>query len=162
MNQVKGTKQICYRGGIARFVIPATWNEEYDPPGGATFYEDRPDSGTLRLSVLQFESKGSETCEQMIASLILRSGYESLRDELAVRHYAKSTVEDDEQLQIHYWEVGVPIEPNSVRLAIFSYTILASQAEDHAVLEEIELLDHSIRDAEYSRDAGISGDYDAD
>ena len=51
------SKQIVYRGGIVAFKIPASWREEYAPDGGATFYEEGPDTGTLRLNVLSFEKK---------------------------------------------------------------------------------------------------------
>jgi hypothetical protein len=44
-------KRIAYRGGIVSFVIPDVWLEEYEGEGGATFYEDKPGSGTLRLNV---------------------------------------------------------------------------------------------------------------
>lgn len=50
-------KHIKYRGGIAEFQIPSHWREEYEPGGGGTFYEDSPDSGTLRLNVLSLSSK---------------------------------------------------------------------------------------------------------
>jgi hypothetical protein len=152
-------KNICYRGGIARFNIPASWKEEYEPSGGATFYEDRPDSGTLRLNVLSFSSKGKETGEQMVASLIAKSGYQALRDGLAIKHYVKPADEDRVALHIYHWEVAVPVEGCSARLAIFTYTILAAQAQDEQVRQEIELLEGCIRDAEFSRAQGVSGEY---
>lgn len=152
-------KSICYRGGIARFDIPASWKEEYEPSGGATFYEDRPDSGTLRLNVLGFSSNGKESGDQMVASLIAKNGYKSLRDGLAIKQDVTSVEEDGETLQIHHWEVAVPVQGCSARLAIFSYTILASQASDHQVQQEIELLGKSISGGEYSREEGEGGDY---
>jgi hypothetical protein len=155
-------KNICYRGGIARFSIPASWKEEYEPSGGALFYEDRPDSGTLRLNVLTFGSKGKETGEQMVASLISNNGYKPLHKGLAIKQYVTSADEDREQLQIHFWEVAVPIEGCSARLAIFSYSILASQANDREIQEAIESVGSCIRAAEFSREQGTSGDYEHD
>jgi hypothetical protein len=40
-------KRIEYRGGIASFELPSHWREEHAVEGGATFYDERPDSGTL-------------------------------------------------------------------------------------------------------------------
>jgi hypothetical protein len=145
-------KSICYPGGIARFQIPASWKEEYQPSAGATFYEDRPDSGTLRLNVLSFHSNGGPSCDETISGLIAKSGYEPLGKDLAVKQYVQHAEEDGEQLQIYYWEIAVPVKPHSVRLAIFSYAILASQADDREVCDEIELLNRSIRSAEFSRE----------
>jgi hypothetical protein len=150
-------KTVAYRGGIAKFSIPDSWLEENEPAGGATYYEDREDSGTLRLNVLQFESK--EPSEMMIQDLIRNQNYEPLQDELAIRREAESTAEDGETLDIYTWNVAVPVPPNAVRLAVFSYTILQSQSSESSFQREIELLGNSFRDAEYSRDAGISGDY---
>ena len=152
-------KNINYRGGIACFNIPDGWKEEYEPAGGATFYEDRPDSGTLRLNVLSFSSNGRETGEQMVASLIAQSGFMALRDGLGIKQYVKTAEENGEQLHLHYWEVAVPLDCCSARLAIFSYTMLASQAKDQQAQREIELLGRCIRDGIFSRDQGVSGDY---
>ena len=152
-------KSICYRGGIARFEIPASWQEEYEPSGGAMFYEDRPDSGTLRLNVLGFSSNGKETGEQMVASVIAKSGYKALRDGLAIKQYVKSAEEDGETLDIHHWEIAIPVQGCNVRLAIFSYTIVASQATDRQVRQEIELLGRAIQNGEFSREQGAGGDY---
>ena len=150
-------KTVSYRGGIAQFSIPDSWIEEYEPTGGATFYEDSKDSGTLRLDVLEFKSDGSS--ETMIQDLINNQHYKPIQDSLAILRETKSTVEDGETLDIYSWNVAVPVPPNSIRLAVFSYTILQSQSSEPSFQREIELLGHSFRDAEYSKDAGISGDY---
>ena len=155
-------KNVCYRGGIARFEIPASWIEEYEPVGGATFYEDRPDSGTFRLNVLSFSSNGKETGEQMVADLIAKSGYQALDNGLAIKHYVKQAEEHGESLLLHYWEVAVPVVQSSARLAIFSYTILASQANDHQVQREIELLGRCVCAGDFSREEGVSGDAPCD
>ena len=100
-------KTISYRGGIARFNIPASWTEEYEPTGGATFYEDEPDSGTLRLNVLNFSSNGKQTGEQMIAGLVAKSGYHLLHNGLAIKQYIKSAEENGEQLKLHDIELSL-------------------------------------------------------
>lgn len=51
-NVIPELKTIVYRGGLVRFSIPATWQEEYEPDGGGTFYKEGPDTGTLRLILL--------------------------------------------------------------------------------------------------------------
>jgi hypothetical protein len=153
-------KSISYRGGIARFEIPSSWKEEYEPAGGATFYEDKPDSGTLRLNVLGFSSNGQQTGEEMIADVIAKSGFRPLHRGLAMRRYVKISEEDGEQLSIHYWEIAVPIEGCGVRLAVFSYTTLASQANDPQTQCEINLLARCIESADFSREQGVSGDFE--
>jgi len=150
-------KTVIYRGGIAKFSIPDSWLEEYEPTGGATFYEDSEDSGTLRLNVLEFKSEASS--ETKIQDLIRNQGYDAIHEELAILREKKSAVEDGETLDIYSWNVAVPVLPNSIRLAVFSYTILQSQSSESSFQREIEFLGNSVRDAEYSKDAGILGEH---
>lgn len=51
-NPEPAMKEIVYRGGIVVFSIPSNWKEEYEPNGGATFYQEGFKTGTLRLSIL--------------------------------------------------------------------------------------------------------------
>ena len=62
-------KTISYRGGVVTFQIPSTWIEEYEEQGGGTFYEDSPDSGTLRLNVMTFKTPQSSDQERAIETL---------------------------------------------------------------------------------------------
>ena len=95
-------KTICYRGGIARFDIPASWKEEDEPSGHASFYEDRPDSGTLRFHVLDFSANSKATGDPMVESLIAKSEYKMLRHGLAIKQYVTSAEEDTELLPIQH------------------------------------------------------------
>jgi hypothetical protein len=149
-------KTVVYKGGIITFSIPNAWLEEYPPTGGATFYEDREDSGTFRLNVLKFQSDGPS--EQMIQDLIRKQGYKQLREDLAIRSETKSILEDSEMLEIYTWNVAIPVPPSSIRLAVFSYTVLKTQSTERSVQQEIEFLANSIFDADYSNAPGVSGD----
>ncbi len=153
-------KRIQYRGGIVCFEIPASWREEYDPKGGATFYEDGPDSGTLRLNVLSFASNGNETEAQTLANVIARGDYIAIPRGLALKEETKTSYEEGEKLLIYYWTVLIPVSSFRIRLAVFSYTILDSQASDPRNASEVELLASSIKNAEYSRQAGVAGNFE--
>jgi hypothetical protein len=165
-------KTVNYRGGVVRFVIPSHWVEEYEPEGGGTFYEDRPDSGTLRLNVLEFES--SKLAEEMaLAALEKDDG--PLRDRGAtpvvrsilpsgfgMRRYVWPAIEGNEKLHLHRWEVFVPVQPHTLRIVIFVHTILAGQEEYPHIAAELDLLDESIRAAEFSQEAGVAGAFHRD
>jgi hypothetical protein len=97
-------KTITYRGGIAEFSIPSHWREEYEPAGGATFYEDSADSGTLRLSVLSFES-ASTPAEQMAATAFRDGQVTSTDGALPLRRRESSVEENGETLHIVTWDV---------------------------------------------------------
>src|SRR5262245_36734912 len=124
-------KMIKYRGGIAEFAIPSHWHEEYEPEGGGTFYDDSPDSGTLRLNVLTCESK--DTPEEQMAATAFRDGtITTTTGGFPLRRKEKVVEEDSESLHVVSWEVAIPVPPKSLRLALFSYTILEKQMDDPA------------------------------
>jgi hypothetical protein len=151
-------KTIQYRGGVAEFVIPAHWRAEYEPTGGGTFYEDAPESGTLRLSVLGFESK--DTPAEQMAERAFRDGVlERTLCGFPIQREERSVAENGETLHITRWNVAIPVPPRSLRLAIFSYTILLSQKDEPAFVAEVALLHESIKQASYSQERGEAGEY---
>lgn len=152
-------KPIAYRGGIVRFEIPSDWIEEYEPSGGGTFYENRPDSGTLRLNVLSFSSKDTPA-EEMARSVFKDKTTDVLPSGFLMRHYIKAAEEKGEGLEIYRWEVAVPIEPFSLRLVMFAHTIVEGQQSDPRIAAELKMIAHSVLKAEFSQEEGVGGDYD--
>ena len=145
-------KQIVYRGGLVEFRIPDSWTEEYEPDGGGIFYEDSPDSGTLRLNVLTFEGSNDPSSESIFESFT-----RSRRGELSfisngnvLQKYVESVSEDGEDLLIYYWKIGSPVPPRHVRIIIFSYTILASQNADLKTQKSLENLNKEIEKAKFA------------
>jgi hypothetical protein len=157
-------KTIKYRGGVVTFSIPATWHEEYEPEGGGTFYEDRPDSGTLRLNVITAEAPDNMQELSAYKALLDSQGpgvhqITPLSNGNAVARYVHMPTEKGKQLQIHYWEVASSLPPRHMRIAVFSYTILANQASDAYIQKDLELLNKCITESVFSQKAGISGTY---
>jgi hypothetical protein len=152
------SKQVVYRGGIASFEIPASWVEEYEPEGGGAFYEPRDDSGTLRLSVLSFSSENEPALE--MASSALEGANDRSNEGFPLSYEVEETQEDGALLEIHRWQVAVPVLPHSVRLAIFSYAVLAGQVIQPHISEELRFVDASIRNARFSTEPGVGGAYD--
>jgi hypothetical protein len=155
-------KRIVYRGGIADFELPGNWKEEYEDEGGGTFYEDRPDSGTLRLNVLSFDGPETITAADMVRTVFRPE--EGMRDEdfqegLRLRTYIAPATEGGESLSIYRWHVAVPIAPRSLRVVIFAHTILSGQERDDFIAEELRIIDSSVRSGIYNREAGVSGPY---
>ncbi len=151
-------KLINYRGGVVRFSLPIGWVEEYEPLGGGTFYEDRPDSGTLRLNVLEFESpdKSAEDMAQQalqaFETTLLPSGFQ-------MRKRVAPAIENNEALNIHRWEVAVPVPPHCLRMCVFAHTVVAGQENDPRIASELAMIDNCVRDAVYSQELGIRGEY---
>jgi hypothetical protein len=151
------TKTISYRGGVVTFLVPESWHEEYEPSGGGTFYEDRPDSGTLRLNVLSFSSK-DEPAQQMALRAFPTGSYEILSNGFPMQYEIKEATDHGEKLHLHSWSIAVPVPPHSIRLVVFRHTVLAGQESDPLIKSELDFLQSSISSAHFSQPPGVAGD----
>ena len=148
------TKKIDYRG-ILKFYIPFNWVEEYDEMEGGTFYGESPDSGTLRLKLISAntpkDSKVSNASK--ILEDIISKGSESilLPNNNAFKMLFEQTIESGSEITIFYWHLLQFLEPNHVRLANFSYTVLTNQLEIESVRKEIDFISEQVKNAKYSK-----------
>lgn len=158
-------KTIVYRGGVVTFRIPAHWVEEYSDFDGGTFYEDDPDSGTLRLKIITMttpEQSQSGFAMEMLQVVVDRLQNEQVecttedgRDGNAVLKYEEATSERGQSLTIFYWVVSSPLPPRHARAATFSYTILAEQRNDSQIQRDLEMLEAEIEAATFSPELGV-------
>ena len=162
-------KLIVYRGGVVSFRIPALWREEYSDIEGGMFYEDRPDSGTLRLTIItmatpkQSEPASATDVLQIVVSGLkkkknVQSTTRGLRDGNALLKYEEAASEQGRRLKIFYWVVANPLPPNHARVATFSYTILEEQRNEMQVQHDLEMLETEIEAATFSPELGIVGE----
>jgi hypothetical protein len=158
-------KLIVYRGGVVTFRIPAHWREEYSDIEGGTFYEDRADSGTLRLTIItmttpkQFQSGSAMNVLQVVENGLKNEGVKGTtkarNDGNAVFKYVQAASEQGMRLTIFNWIVVNPLPPHHARVATFSYTILAEQRNQSRVQRDLELLEAEIEAATFSSELGI-------
>jgi hypothetical protein len=59
---------------------------------------------------------------------------------------------------MYYWEIGNRADEHHVRLAIFSFAILASQASDRETLAQIAMLDDQLPQAQFFKGLGSPGE----
>jgi hypothetical protein len=156
-------KTIVYRGGLVRFRIPAHWIEEYEHEGGGTFYEEGPDTGTLRLNVLTFEARQVDRVqstseflatylrEQPAAEVIARA------DENASLAFWKFHEQDEDEpaLAIRYWQVANLVLPAHMRMAVFSYTMLRALKDKQRFIAEVQMIDDEVRRCTFAEQLGI-------
>lgn len=142
-------KEICYRGGIVIFPLPENWIEEYEPSGGGTFFEDAPQSGTLRLNVLDFDfDANSET---------RFDSYQPFRDGLHIKTAKEQFVEDDDECILLSWQIGYDVGGNRFRIANFTYTIEAAKFRGEQALYELSVIKMILKMAEFGRELGETG-----
>jgi hypothetical protein len=149
------TKPVIYRGGLVSLRIPATWREEYEPDGGGTFYEEGPDTGTLRLNVLTLKKEQPRSLEEAIAEVFHGDTVEMLSSGFPMRRYLAKGEERGTPLHLHRWEILVPVSPYQWRLACFTLTILAALDGNARSKKELAIVDKLVHEAEYSIRPGM-------
>jgi hypothetical protein len=157
-------KTIVYRCGVVTFRIPAHWREEYSDIDGGTFYEDHPNSGTLRLKMTVLSApQGAPTVSamemlQVLADQLMNDSVECAtrwrKDGNAVLRYEESGFERGRSLTIFYWVVSNPIPPRHVRVANFSYTILSELRRIPQIQHDLKLLEAVIEAATFWPELG--------
>jgi hypothetical protein len=158
-------KTIVYRGGVVTFRIPAQWAEEYSDMDGGTFYEDHPDSGTLRLKIItmstpkELQSVSAIDLLHIFASQLKSDNVECTtngrKDGNAVLKYEETGFERGRSLTIFYWVVSNLVPPRHTRASTFSYTILTEQRNDSQIQHDLEMLETEIEAAIFSQILGI-------
>lgn len=150
-------KTIEYRGGVVTFRVPSHWKEEYEPDGGGTFYEDAPETGTLRLNIIT-----SEAPQGRLAS----TGYDFLRQESTagqaeilrlptgdgMKYYLKKAEEDGIPLNIHFWEIAHCVPPRTLYFAIFSWTVPTKQTKRPECNEDIQMIIEELKNIHFYPD----------
>jgi hypothetical protein len=152
-------KSIVYRGGIITFRVPATWKEEYEAEGGGTFYDDRPDSGTLRLNVLTFkapEGKLAVDGYAHFAATPLKEGERLIRTAHGdgLKLSKKSTEEKGTKIDLYSWQLAHCAPPEKFYIASFTWTILSTQSSDPKFQQEVAFLTDEISRAQFHSDLG--------
>jgi hypothetical protein len=140
------TKRVSYHG-LVDFNLPADWVVEVGEDCG-TFYLDQPDSGTLRLHFMSFEHPDAAALsdlEPMFAHRAQQYGgsFKVLDNGDVLLRYDESRQEDGADLLVRHWQIGMLIPPSLVQVAVFSYTLLADQAQS----EELAWLEEQIESA---------------
>jgi hypothetical protein len=151
-------KTINYRNGVVEFRVPASWKEEYSDTNGGVFYEDRPDSGTLRIKVITVTTPTavhSRTAIELLNSLRQSQGLaEALSNGNALATAEQSSIERGQRIKTFHWFLANPVPPKHARLATFSYTVLQQREQSPEVARELKMLNEEVRVAEFSKEFG--------
>lgn len=151
-------KEISYRGGALSFRLPSDWAEEYGEKSGGTFYENAPDAGTLRLSVVLFKTKNKPDSEQLEKFLRLRPEAKTKGAQISresngnvVLQFIQRAQESGDEVSIVWWFVANGNFDDSMQIAMFSYTLLKQNLQREQNQEDIMLLDQELRNTKFLR-----------
>lgn len=144
------------RARALRFRIPAGWtveNDPQDPEEGGTYYDPAQEAVTLRVSLQTYDSPQAMTLADTGPFLrIAADEDEGLLEDLPGGQglYVVRPWEDEEDgvpLVFCTWMVARILPPKKARLAVFTATILAEEAESDAVQATLHLIDREVRAA---------------
>ncbi len=150
------TKQISYRGGLVVFSLPSSWTEEYEPDGGGVFYAPGEDTGTLRLDVITAKAPApiSSSASRDVLQKIGHAQTESLPTGGSISKRVSREDDRGVPITIYWWYVADVVEPDHVRIASFSYSILSSQEQSAQLMSDLSFLEQSIRNIRFSPTLG--------
>jgi hypothetical protein len=146
-------KVIDYRGGLVRVALPAHWTEEYEPDGGATFFDPSIEAVTLRLHVLTFKSKHPLRRSESAAIFDGRASSDgasvtqALDEQSLLICCPKAFAEKGEALELHSWQLGRVAPPDTVRIAVFATTVLVESPPSEATQTTLTMLLDQVRNA---------------
>jgi len=149
-------KTITYRGGVVTFRVPHDWCENYDPDGGGEFFEDVPDSPTLRVNVITANGP-STAADTAVSALSSRPGTaERLATDTALVRFVTRVEEDGVELLVTRWEIAQAIPPNHLRIVAFTLTDLAFRQDEPATRQLLDLIDAEVRAAVLAPQTGVT------
>jgi hypothetical protein len=130
------------------------WVEKYDPSGGGMFYEDKPDAGTLRLSVIttkaprKIDNKSARSALETFPD-IKPSHIKELRSGNAVATMVERTTEDGTPITMYWWDIANAVPPHHIRIAAFSYTVATAKERSPQTRAELRFLDEALQDVRF-------------
>jgi hypothetical protein len=145
-------KDVAFADGQLRFRIPAEWAETKEEEGGVAYYDEKQDQGTLRVKVMTFTTEDDLTGHRAVDEMgVLEAEpgqtLEALPNGNALRFHREETEASGERTAFHVWLLASLDPPHRMRLAVFSYTVRAREAEDADGV--MGVLDREIRAARF-------------
>jgi len=152
MESAPRLKDVAFGDGLLRFRIPAGWIEGQESDGSGAFYDESLDGGTLRLKVMTFTSEEDLTGHVALEELEAMQPEPGQKLELlpngnALRSHREESEANGERTVFHIWLLASIDAPHQMRLAVFSFTSLATEANALATRRLVLTLDREIRQA---------------
>ena len=143
-------KTIHYRGQLVTFQLPAHWTAEYEEPDGGTFYDPNDDSVTLRLNVMTLRSPhefGPNESDIGFPEDLpnLKGPFEVVNQQAICIGPPNRHTENGIAIDIHIWGVTRAVPPRTLRLAIFTTTVRADQADSEKTRSTLAMLLNEVR-----------------
>lgn len=148
----RGMKEIAYRGGLVRLLIPETWSEEYEPDGGATFGDPVSQGRALRLRTITADKPGGAGREELaflLGSLRPRDecALTSLPDGQLLLKHVDAGREAGADVVLYTWQLARSVSPDRARIAVFTLAVAADDASSALTNDERRRVERIVRAA---------------
>lgn len=124
-------KSFEYAGGKIALSIPSDWIEEIEDDEVQVYYQDVPQSGTLRIRVATYGGSKPVNSEVVAGMLLRMAGnlapqkkheIEPLPHGKQLITYQQAFLKDDPPILMVSWLVGITVPPRHIQIASFHYT----------------------------------------
>jgi hypothetical protein len=151
-------RDVVVERGLLRFRVPATWIGTKEEDGTEAFCEGDGEAGILRVKVMTFTSPDVLTPPVALAELKAMEAQpgqrlETLPNGNAFRAHTETLDTEGEATTLHVWMLASIEPPHRMRLAVFSFAVLAGAEDDGAILATLE---REIRGARFGHQAALS------
>ena len=152
--------EVTVFGGKLSFLIPHDWEEQESVADTFHLYS-RPnaESGWFRVSLNTSRPIAEKPAENL--NRIFDGRDNVRRDEQTgnvVCAFQRDTEEECVKLRLYYWLVANVVEPDLVREAVFSYTVLSEQTDAEETKKMLELLEQTVSRANFRPETAGSSD----
>lgn len=140
---------------LIRFRVPDGWSQERESDGTIAFYDPSLQAGTLRVKVMTFTSEDPldpQVATDELRAMEAREGQTvlTLPSGNAVRRHREEALVGEEPTVIWVWLLaGVDPPAKAMRMAAFSFSVLAADARSEATRRLVAVLDREIRAARF-------------
>ena len=142
MNEEMSLDEVSVFGGKLRFLIPHNWEEmEVERDNVYLYSQPETDSGWFRVSLNTATAVSVRPAEKL--KRISAKWQNVSRDERTgnlIHAYERDSEQDGVKIHLYYWIVANAVEPDLVREAVFSYTVLHERVNDEDTTGILDLL----------------------
>lgn len=147
--------EVSVFGGKLSFLIPHDWDETSEEDH-YMYCHPGTDSGWLRVSLITSKPL-DETPARSLKRLF--DGRKNVTQDKQtgnwIATHEKDSEEEGTKVHLYYWFVANIIQPDLVREAMFTYTVLADRVNDHETAKMVNLIGQIVSWANFSPE--ISG-----
>jgi len=156
--------EVTVFGGKLSFLIPHDWEAAQESVADTLYLYSLPNakSGWFRVSLNTSRALAEKPAESLKQIFDGRDNVR--RDEQTgnvVCAFQRDTEEDCVKLRLYYWLVANVVEPDLVREAVFSYTVLSERTDAEETKKMLELLEQTVSRANFRPEAVGSSDVSA-